>query len=102
MRLMIMFDLPVGTPSQRREATQFRNFLLKDGYVMMQFSIYVRLCNGVNAIDKHRARVQQAVPNNGSVRMLIVTEKQYATMEILTGEYRPVDQTAAESQLCFF
>jgi len=69
---------------------------------MMQFSIYVRICNGVEAIDKHRMRVQQAVPDNGSVRMLAVTERQYATMEILTGDYISADQSAADSQLCFF
>lgn len=46
MRLIVMFDLPTGTVGERRAANQFRHFLLHDGYYMMQFSIYVRLCNG--------------------------------------------------------
>ena len=49
MRLIVMFDLPVMTKAERRAATQFRNFLLNDGYYMMQFSIYIRLCNGIEA-----------------------------------------------------
>lgn len=54
MRLIVMFDLPTGTAGERRAANQFRHFLLHDGYYMMQFSIYVRLCNGQEAATKHR------------------------------------------------
>jgi len=56
MRLIVMFDLPTGTAGERRAANQFRHFLLHDGYYMMQFSIYVRLCNGQEAAAKHRSR----------------------------------------------
>lgn len=102
MRLVIMFDLPVKTAAQRRSATQFRNFLIQDGYTMMQYSIYVRVCNGIEAIDKHRKRVLDSVPDNGSVRLLVVTEKQYAAMEILTGDYVEADQGAEQVQLQLF
>lgn len=102
MRLLVMFDLPVTTAVQRRAATRFRNFLLNDGYSMMQFSIYVRLCNGADAINKHRLRVQDAVPAQGAVRMMAVTERQFAGMEILTGAPQPLDQSAESSQLQFF
>ena len=40
--ILVMFDLPVVTNEERKVATQFRNFLLKDGYIMLQFSIYIR------------------------------------------------------------
>ena len=38
MRMIVFFDLPVQTKTERRHATAFRNFLLKDGYHMLQFS----------------------------------------------------------------
>lgn len=102
MRLMVMFDLPVTTPAQRRAATQFRTFLVNDGYTMMQFSIYVRVCNGADAVEKHRMRLRAAVPENGSVRLMVVTERQYAGMDILTGELVPADKPAAGAQIAFF
>ena len=81
-----MFDLPVQSPVERRLASQFRQFLLKDGYYMMQFSIYVRICNSYEAVEKHRIRLVQNLPHTGSVRVLVITERQFAMMEVLCGE----------------
>ena len=47
--MIVFFDLPVQTKTERRHATAFRNFLLKDGYHMLQFSVYARVCNGNDA-----------------------------------------------------
>ncbi len=85
MRILVFFDLPVKTKNERRKATQFRNFLLKDGYYMVQFSVYARLCNGTDMADIHRERLRANVPDNGSVRVLTITEKQYENVEILLG-----------------
>ena len=52
MRMIVFFDLPVQTKTERRHATAFRNFLLKDGYHMLQFSVYARVCNGNDAVQK--------------------------------------------------
>ena len=57
MRMMVFFDLPVKTKRQRRVATRFRNFLLKDGYFMVQYSVYCRVCNGLDAVEKHKQRI---------------------------------------------
>jgi len=46
MWIIVFFDLPVKKPAQRRAATQFRKFLLKDGYIMLQYSVYARVCKG--------------------------------------------------------
>ena len=66
MRIMVFFDLPVQTKAQRRAATQFRNFLLKDGYHMVQYSVYARICNGLDSVETHRVRVLQHVPSHGA------------------------------------
>ena len=87
MRMMVFFDLPVQTREQRREATRFRNFLLKDGYFMLQYSVYVRICGGLDRVAVHRARLHNHVPRNGSVRLMVVTEKQYESIDLLLGDY---------------
>jgi len=85
MRLMVFFDLPVVTKAERRAYTQFRRFLLNDGYDMIQFSVYGRILSGVDAEEKHMKRLLDNLPPEGSVRVLAVTEKQYASMKLLVG-----------------
>lgn len=86
MWLFVFFDLPVGTKTDRRSATRFRNFLKDDGYMMLQWSVYARVCRGEDAVSKHLARVTRNLPPKGSVRTLQVTEKQYARMQLLLGQ----------------
>ena len=102
MRLIVFFDLPVQTKVQRRAATRFRQSLLKDGYYMLQYSVYVRICNGIDAIEKHRARLRDMVPDDGSVRALVVTEKQYESIDILLGKPTVADESFQTQQLTVF
>ena len=85
MRLMVFFDLPVVLKADRRAYTVFRRFLLNDGYDMLQFSVYGRILNGADAEKKHMQRLIQHLPPAGSVRVLSVTEKQFASMKLLVG-----------------
>lgn len=84
--LFVFFDLPVGTKAERRAATRFRNFLKDDGFLMLQFSVYARVCRGEDGSMKHVARVTRNLPGKGSVRALQVTDRQYARMKLLLGE----------------
>ena len=97
MRMIVFFDLPVKTKNERREATRFRNFLMNDGYHMLQFSVYARVCNGLDAVEKHRVRLKQNLPNNGAIRMLVITEKQYSSIEILLGRLTQADERNRQS-----
>ena len=83
---MVFFDIPVKTKPQQRIANGFRQFLLKDGYHMVQYSVYARVCNGSDSVEKHKLRLKGNLPKNGSVRLLVLTEKQYESMEILVGK----------------
>ena len=85
MRMMVFFDLPVVSKADRRAYTLFRRFLLNDGYDMIQYSIYGRILNGIDAEEKHMKRLIGNLPATGSIRVLTVTEKQYASMKILVG-----------------
>ena len=102
MRILVFFDLPVKSKAERRAATQFRNFLLKDGYHMLQYSFYARTCNGLDAVSKHRQRLYHVVPDNGSIRMLVITEKQFQSIEILLGNLTACDNEIETEQLSIF
>lgn len=86
MWLFAMFDLPVTTPQARRNYTRFRNALLKEGFDMLQFSVYARYFPNEEASEAHRKRVRKAVPSGGQVRLLAVTDKQFGKMEVYTGK----------------
>ena len=75
MRIVVFFDLPVVTAKEKKAAAKFRKFLIKDGYNMMQWSVYSRICNGTDSVAMHRQRLKQNLPENGSVRALTLTEK---------------------------
>lgn len=86
MRLLVFFDLPVKHKADRKEATRFRKFLVEDGYVMVQLSVYMRICRGQDMVDTHMRRLEASLPPSGSVRALQVTDQQYARMKFLVGK----------------
>lgn len=102
MRMIVLFDLPVTTKAKMRAANQFRQFLLKDGYQMLQLSIYTRIIKGRDALEKHHKRLVAHLPEEGSIRCLSITEKQFASMEILVGEKKPQEKKVNSNQLLLF
>ena len=77
MRLILFFDLPVITKEQRKIYAQFRKFLIKNGYIMMQYSVYVRHCASKENMQVHINRVRRSMPPSGYTSILSVTDKQY-------------------------
>lgn len=101
MWLYVMFDLPVETKTQRRRAAQFRKNLIKDGFVMHQFSVYIRHCASFESATVHIKRVSNMVPDEGAVSILKVTDKQFGdTIHIVGKHYK--SPPAAPVQLEFF
>ena len=100
MWLIVMFDLPVDTKKARRQYTEFRKRLMKDGFVMMQFSVYVRHCASEENADVHEKRVSGALPPDGEVRVLRITDKQYERMHVFLGKMRkPTEQPPRQLEL---
>lgn len=85
MWMFVFFDLPVQTKQQRKQATQFRKALEKDGFTMMQFSVYVRHCPSKENMEVHAKRVRLALPVTGQVSILAVTDKQYSEIRNYLG-----------------
>lgn len=85
MRVMVLFDLPIETSADRRNYSKFRRFLIKNGFMMMQESVYIKLAlnqnNAMGIIDL----VKKNKPPEGLVQILTITEKQFSKIEIITG-----------------
>lgn len=101
MRLIVMFDLPVVTDKERKVASKFRNFLLNDGYIMMQYSVYSRICKNNDDLNKHIIRLKTNIPNTGNIRIIEVTEKQYNNMIMLCGNKSKSEEISIDNLLIF-
>ena len=86
MRIMVLFDLPVLTEKQRRDYREFRKYLLKAGFFMMQESVYCKLVQNAGVADVVQESIRKNKPGEGLVQILRVTEKQFAKMEYVLGE----------------
>ena len=85
MRVIVLFDLPSVTLTEKREYRHFRDFLLKNGFLMMQESVYTKLALNGTAANSIMQNVRKNKPSSGLVQMIAVTEKQFANMEIVVG-----------------
>lgn len=82
--MMVMFDLPVVDPMERKVATQFRNFLLDEGFEMAQFSVYLRFCTGPEQVQALTKKVRDSLPSGGKVDIISFTDKQYENIVSFT------------------
>lgn len=98
--MLVMFDLPVLTPKERKEATGFRDFLLDLGFERCQFSVYLRCCPGKEKIERYVRRIQGKLPKGGRVDILSFTDKQYES--IITFRANVRQKTKKMEQLALF
>lgn len=101
MWMVVMFDLPTDTAEDRKRYAQFRKMLLKNGYTMLQFSVYGRHCASDENAEVHEKRVMWGLPPKGHVRIIKVTEKQFARMKTFYGKARKQTEEPP-LQLSFF
>lgn len=88
MRLLVFFDLPTETAENRRDYRHFRKILIKNGFMMLQESVYCRMFITASAQRTAMETIKKHKPAEGMVQMLSVTEKQFAKMEYIVGECR--------------
>lgn len=86
MRVLVFFDLPSKTAAERKAYAAFRKNLLREGFLMVQESVYVRIATTRESAGFIESRVSSFVPEEGLVQSLIITEKQYASIKYLLGE----------------
>ena len=86
MRIIVFFDLPVETNEERRDYRHFKKALIKDGFIMMQESVYTKLLSTLSVENSVKNLIRKNKPLKGIVQTLTVTEKQFAKMEFVVGE----------------
>jgi len=86
MWVMALFDLPVVTKTERKRATAFRNFLIDQGFEMVQFSVYARFAPGRERAEAITRKIGAAVPADGKVDVLYFTDKQYEQIVSFRGK----------------
>lgn len=88
MWIITMFDLPTDTKAARRSYTQFRKNLIKDGFTLMQYSVYIRHCASEENAKVHIQRIEQMIPPQGEIRIVTITDKQFERMRVFWGKKR--------------
>lgn len=101
MWLFAMFDLPVATKAQRRRYAQFRKALIQLGFNRLQFSVYARHCPSEDSMRVQAKHVRLLLPSEGEVRLLGVTDRQFAKMESYFGEKRIPTESPPEQLMLF-
>lgn len=102
MRVLVMFDVPTRTKEDRKHCTKFRNELIANGFMMLQYSVYMRVCKGVASANSHIDRLYLILPPKGHIRALILTEKQFDNMRLLLGQKSENEKANRPVQLTLF
>ena len=101
MWIMVLFDLPVLTREERKAATDFRNYLLDEGFQMAQFSVYLRCTPSKEAAAAYIGRIERALPPDGKIDILQFTDRQYENIICFRGDSRG-ESPENPSQLALF
>lgn len=99
--LLAMFDLPVDSKKARKAYSRFRKALLKQGFMMMQFSVYARYFASEESSATIRKRIEAILPSQGHVRLLLITDRQFGKMEVFDGKTRACPEEAPKQLLLF-
>ena len=87
MRVMVFFDLPTETTEDKRNYRRFRKMLIKNGFIMLQKSVYARMLITPSAGETVINVIRSNKPPSGLVQVLTVTEKQFSKMEFIKGDH---------------
>ena len=98
MWILVFFDLPTETKTDRKRATNFRKALIEDGFTMFQFSIYIRHCASAANAEVHLKRIKSFLPLFGKVGILCITDKQFGDLHLYFGK-KPTPLPLAGVQL---
>jgi len=99
--VLVFFDLPVGTPEERKAATNFRKDLIQDGYMMVQFSVYARPCGTADRVETQVRRLKSKIPAKGEVRGLMISDAQWGRMIVMRSQ-KTAEAEKMPAQMQFF
>lgn len=94
-----MFDLPVNTPNEKRQYRIFRKELIRNGFTMLQYSVYYRAIQNRAAGKKYEKAIKRFLPVHGEIRLIAVSEKQFNDMQILVGSRSKQEEIVGTKEL---
>lgn len=101
MWILVHYDLPMNTSFEKKNYNKFRKRILKDGFALFQFSMYIRHCSSKENTEVHINRVKSFLPPNGHIGILTITDKQFGSMEIFRGK-KLIENPKTSQQLELF
>lgn len=101
MWMMVLFDLPVVEKKERKEATTFRNFLMDQGFSMVQYSIYTKVLSSPDACTKYYKLIESNLPEKGKVDILTITDRQYENIRTFNGAEKVQRKKQSKQMLLF-
>jgi CRISPR-associated protein Cas2 len=99
MRLILFFDLPMNTKDEKRTYYKFRKFLINNGFIMLQFSVYAKIFPNRISLIQYTEGLKRNLPTKGNIRIIAVTEKQYEKMIILVGGKSVQEETITDEPM---
>lgn len=96
MWVLVFFDLPTDTRTERKVAARFRKELLNDGFAMFQYSIYMRFCASRENASVHIRRTKKNLPKKGKICIMQITDKQFGMMELFHGQKEMEPETPSQ------
>ncbi|WP_191976466.1 CRISPR-associated endonuclease Cas2 [Ligilactobacillus saerimneri] len=99
LRILCMFDLPVMTKKQQQQYRVFRKTLIENGFTMLQYSVYYRIVQNRSAAQKFAPILKKMIPEDGDIRLLYVSEKQFNDMLLLVGRKSKQEQAIGNEKM---
>ncbi|AWH74136.1 CRISPR-associated endonuclease Cas2 [Dokdonia sp. Dokd-P16] len=96
MWVLVFFDLPTETRTEKKVAARFRKELLNDGFAMFQYSIYMRFCASRENASVHIRRTKNNLPKKGKICIMQITDKQFGMMELFHGQKEVAPETPSQ------
>lgn len=99
LRIILFFDLPMEKASERKEYAKFRKRLIKEGFLMLQKSVYTKLAINRQTMELELNKVKSFLPREGLIQVLTVTEKQFTKIETILGNAIKHSEIASTDRL---
>ena len=83
---IVFYDIEMDTPEKIREYRIFKKNLSSKGFLMLQESVYIKQILEKSQAKRLANEIILIAPKNSNIRGLLVTQRNFQNMKILSGE----------------
>mgnify|MGYP004473091035 CR=1 FL=1 len=84
--IMVFYDLPVVTKEDQRKYRRFNDMLEKEGYIMFQKSVYVKLIHNSESRRNAIEKIKSIAPEKGRINALILSLAEFRNIINISGD----------------